>query len=218
MIDNMVSETYSEGNDGRSHSSRERDYYVDISGPDKNGHPKAHVMIRYYNQYADGTTQELDILSVEKPFVSVFKHGGYVDVSLDFRQNIDVDLRMFWTTLENYFSPSNSVSYTDEEIEQGFYYENGEKKQVYFPLIQLILSPIGKESEYQLVGINPLLPPRLSPKNTVDLDPCVLQLVFAEDYFVVVDDLDDIDTGELQREITEEIAEEEKRRGQYGRI
>lgn len=199
MTDNNLNE--------RSLLERERALFSDISGADRQGHAKAHVVLRHFLQLANGTMHDIEVFNINKPYVSVFKHAGYVTVSLNFHRKEDVDLQMFFNLLSNYSRPSNSVSYTTEELMNGFYMDNGVQKPVFFPMIQLVLSPIGKETQYQMVGINPVLW-NLSPKSPRELDPCILQLAFKEDYFVVTEDLEHFNINELQKEIMMEVEEE----------
>lgn len=186
---------------------RDRARMVDISGAGVGGHPKAHVVLRYYEQYSDGTTMDLNHITMDKPILSVFKHAGYVNVSLDFGQREDMDLRMAWNMLTEYSKPINSVSYLPEEIESGYYTVDGLKKMVYFPMFEVVLSPIGKENEYEMRGINPLFF-TLSPTNPMAPEPCVLQLTFSEDFFIILDNIEDYDLVMMKEEVQQELAEE----------
>lgn len=181
--------------------------YVDISGVAPGNRPKAHVMFRYYEQYSDGSTRDIQVISIDKPIVSVFKHPGFVNVLLDFHQRTDMDLRMVWSMLTDYSNPINSIDYLPEELESGFYEENGEKKMVFFPLLELTLSPIGRENEFQMHGVNPAFF-SLSSNSPVEIEPCVLQLTFPESWFIVDEELGHIDLNEMKRDIMDELSAE----------
>lgn len=182
------------------------DRFVDISGTDEFGHGKAYVALVYSTRYDDeeGTTvvrRELNI--APKPIVMVSQHAGYATVLLDFLSNEDMDLRQAWELLSDYSRPENSIAWTDEELESGVYVdESGKEQPIYFPLVELVLSPVGKETEYQIHGINPAFY-TLQP-NGPEGQPSVLQLVFPEEALVVADEIDEIDYDSIQREIREE--------------
>lgn len=80
------------------------DRYIDISGPDRYGHGKAHIDLVYCIRYDDeeGTTvvrRELNI--PPKPIVMISQHAGYANVLLDFISNNDADLRLAWIFCRN---------------------------------------------------------------------------------------------------------------------
>ena len=186
---------------------RDTERFVDISGPGVAGHPKAHVLFRQYEQYSDGTEVERQVLSFDKPILNVFKHAGYVNVYLDFGSIDDIDLRMVWGMLSDYSRAEQSVSYLPEELESGKYIDmDGEERLVYFPVIDLVISPIGRESEYQLHGYNPIFF-TLGPKDLRG-EACVLQLTFNEEWFVVINDLEPVDYNLIHHEILQELGEE----------
>lgn len=189
---------------------RDRDYFEDISGTGIGGRPKAHVVLRYYHKYMDETFDDLEVLSFDKPIVRVFKHAGFVNVFLDFGRREDIDLRMSWRLLEDYSSPINSVDYLPEEIESGYYEDALGRHKVYIPLIELVLSPIGKEDKYELQGYNPVFF-SLSPSGPDYPEPCVLQLTFMDHSFSVFNLLEQLDIHELENEVMMEIAEEMNR-------
>ena len=182
------------------------DCYIDISGPDRYGHGKAHIALVHCFRYDDeeGTTvvkRELHI--PPKPIVMISQHAGYANVLLDFLSNDDADLRQAWDLLQEYSRPENSVVWSDEEIENHVYVdEDGNKQPIFWPCIDLILSPVGKETEYQIRGINPAFY-TLQPNGPSGI-PSVLQLTFPEDWMVVADEIDPVDYGNIEREIQEE--------------
>lgn len=182
------------------------DRYIDISGTDQYGHGKAHIALVYGTRYDDeeGTTvihREVDI--PPKPIVMISQHAGYANVLLDFLSNNDEDLRLAWDLLQEYSRPENSVSWSEEEYENHVYVdEDGKEQPIYFPCIDLILSPVGKETEYQIRGINPAFY-TLQPNGPEGI-PSVLQLTFPEECLVVADEIDPIDFGSIEREIQEE--------------
>lgn len=177
-------------------------YYADISGPGAFGRPKARVMLRYYNLFADGSEQEFQSLVMEKPALYIFQHGDYVNVRLDFNQSIDYDLRDTWQLLEDYSQPINSVDYTPEELEQGFYVDDEGQHMVYYPMVDITISPIGKEDQYVLSGMNPAFY-TLQPRD-LQSGPCVVQLTFHSEYFVV-NAMPDIDMEEIRSEVAQDL-------------
>lgn len=205
-----MSENTQQANIPRS-APRDTERFVDISGTGPAGRPKAHVLFRQYEQYSDGTEREIQTLSFVKPIINVFKHAGYVNVYLDFGSIDDVDLRIVWNMLSNFSRAEQSVSYLPEELESGKYLaSDGRERMVYFPVIDLVLSPAGRESEYQLHGYNPAFF-TLGPKDLRG-EACVLQLTFPEEWFVVINDLEPVDYSLINHEILQELGEEDARR------
>lgn len=95
------------------------------------------------------------MLTIDKPIINIFKHAGFVNVFLDFGSRDDMDLRVIWDVLTEYSRPANSVSYLPEELESGFYNTEDGPKMVYFPVLSLALSPIGREDSYMVHGYAP---------------------------------------------------------------
>ena len=187
-------------------SIRATERYIEISGPDQYGRAKTHVVFTYSDRYSDGTSNILQEVTVSlKPIVSVFKHAGYVNVLLDFHYRGDADLAMVWNLLEEYQRPVNSVDWLPEELESGKYMDaDGNERLIHFPMLELSLSLKGKELDFVITGMNPLfftLQPN-GPKG----EPCVLQLVFHEDWFFVTEDLgDSSDLNQLRDEVMQEL-------------
>lgn len=191
---------------------RETDFFNDISGTNVAGHTKAIVQLRWFEKNSDGTETEIrEIPPMQKPIVYIAKHPGFVNLFLDFGRRIDVDLANSWNLLMDYFSPLNSVSYTEEEIEAGVFNngEGTEDRLVYFPLLQVRISPAGRETDYLIIGLNPVCC-SISPRD-LSGEPCVIQMTFEEDWFVVNSDIDKVDIEEVKRELIEEIEAGEAR-------
>lgn len=182
---------------------RDKERFVALSGPGPNGRPKARLLLRHYIMYSDGTDQELDSMVMEKPILSIFQHAGYVSVSMDFKRVIDQDLSMAWKILKNYDRPENSVSWLPEEIDSGYYLdENGDEKMVYFPMIDLTISPIGQETEYSMTGLNPVMY-TLRPGSPTG-EVTVLELIFSDEFFVVAD-TSSLNYDQIQAEAMSEL-------------
>lgn len=181
---------------------QESSYFADLSGPSSYGRPKARILVRYCTLYSDGGETEHQALMFEKPILSLFKHAGFVNVRMDFGQVIDQDLLELWSLLEEYSSPLNSVSYTPEELESGYFRDAQGEHLVYFPIVDLTLSPISNEKAYAMSGINPAFY-TLQP-NGPGGEACVIQLTFPEDCFSVITSLD-LDYDEIQQETMQEL-------------
>ncbi len=185
---------------------RDIDFFNDISGVNNAGRTKAIVSLRWYEKNSDGSETEVrEILPMQKPIVHIFKHPGYVNLHLDFGRRIDVDLNNTWNLIMDYYDPLNSVSYTEEELESGIF-NNGDgtpDRLVYFPLLQVLISPIGRETEYLITGVNPVCA-HVTPRD-LSGEPCVIQMTFEEDWFVVNSEIEKVDIEEMKREIIAEI-------------
>ena len=186
---------------------RPLDRYVEISGPDAFGKPKANIVLNYSDRFSDGTSHTLQELTIlQKPIVSVFRHAGYVNVLLDFKYPESQDLYLTWQLLQEYSQPINGVCWLPEELESGYFIDlDGQQQLIYFPMLELGITPVGKEKEFQLIGLNPLFF-TLQP-NGLSGTPCVIQFTFPEAWFHVVEDLSsDIDLNLIRDEVMEELA------------
>jgi len=120
---------------------------------------------------------------------------------------------MAWDLLSSYSTPENSIDWSEEELTTGVYTDmDGQTRLVYFPMIELVILPTGKLNAqtptdlFQLHGLNPAfytLQPN-GPKG----EPCVLQLTFPEDWFVLEDEIAPVDMEKIRNEIMEELAME----------
>lgn len=196
-----------QSNDYRQMKERDIFYFNDISGLNAAGHTKAIINLRWYEKNSDGTETDIREITVQKPVVYIMKRPGYINLFLNFMRRIDVDLQNCWDLITDYFNPTNSVSYTEEEYESGLVSGNDgtEDRLVYFPLLEVRLSPIGKEMEYIVIGVNPASVSLAAPSPAGE--PCVLQMVFEEDFFIVETELDQLDIEQMQREIIAELQE-----------
>lgn len=187
---------------------RAKDRYVELSGRDAYGRPKAHVIFTYLNQYSDGTSTILNELTVSrKPIVNIFCHDDYVNVTLDFLSPHDADLAMVWQLLETYSRPINSVDWLPEELESGVYIdEEGNERLVFFPMLQIGLHPFNREMEFGITGMTPLFF-TLQP-NGPGGEPCVIQLTFHKELFFVTesDQINGVDTDQIRQEVADEMA------------
>lgn len=191
--------------DSSAQKKRDIDFMQDISGTNAAGHTKAIVNLRWYEKNSDGTETQIREVQMQKPIVYIMKRAGYVNLFLDFKRRIDVDLKNCWDLISAYFNPVNSVSYTEDELESGVF-NNGAgtmDRLVYFPLLEVRLSPIGRELEYIITGLNPASC-SLAARDPSG-EPCVLQMVFEESWFVVNSDLEQLDIREIEQEIIEEM-------------
>lgn len=194
--------------DSEKKTPRAKDRYIELSGPDEYGRAKTHVALTYLNQFSDGTSTILQELTISrKPIVNIFCHDDYVNVTLDFLSPRDADLAMVWQLLEAYSRPINSVDWLPEELESGIYIdEEGNERMVFFPMLQLTLSPFNREMEFGITGMSPLSF-TLQP-NGPSGEPCVLQLTFNRELFFVTesDQIKGVDTEQLRQEVAEEMA------------
>ena len=190
------------------------DRMIEVSGLNEYDMPNAQLFIVHSNRYSDGTAVVLQQLDLPpKPVVHCFKHAGYVNVLIDFLSRDDADLAMAWDLLTSYSSPENSIDWSEDELNTGIYTDlDGRDCMVYFPMVELVILPSAKINSqttndlYQLHGMNPLfytLQPN-GPKG----EPCVLQLTFAEDWFVLDDDIAPVDMDQIRNEVMEEMAME----------
>ena len=190
---------------------RDVERLIDISGSVGAGRPKAHMFLRHYVQYFDGSTRDIEAAPIDKPIVNIFQHAGFVNVFLDFGRQSDMDLKIVWDIIHAFTDVRNSVSYLPEELASGEYQTEAGPQMVYYPVLELILSPIGREDEYAIHGYNPAFV-TLAP-NGPNGEICVLQLTFHEDTFSVVNHPYELDPSRIQAEIEEEL--EAEKRGHY---
>lgn len=196
----------------QSSSGKQPDYSHDVfqfnkvCGETPTGRPKATMMLSFYNYYSDDTRAEIgEPIILTKPIVHVFSRFGLINIYLDFKSGRDNDLRYVWQKLQDYFHPSNSVSYLPEELESGFYETEKGRQRVFFPTMDLILSPVGKENEIVILAHNPVIYNILPNEQG---ENCVIQLAFTLD--TVATSGVNIDYDEIYSEILEEQAAEER--------
>lgn len=187
---------------------RELDYILEISGANAQKKSKAHTFIKSYLLYPyDGSERLLAELNFTKPIVKVFHQLGYYHVFLDFGSPNDMDLRMTYDTIARFSSPENSVSWLPEEVESGLYVdEDGKERKVYYPMISITLIPIGKETEYQMTGFNPILFDLTA--GDIKGTPSVMHFVFDENTFAITDEKIEFSMSEVRQEAEEELEQE----------
>jgi len=192
---------------------RARDRFIQVSGTDQFGKPKTHVIFTFSERYSDGSSKVLQEVSVsKKPILSVFSNEGFVDVTMDFRSRDDVDLNLALQLIGEYQRPINSVDWLPEEIEQDFYIgEDGEQHLLYWPVLEVAISPLNKELEFMLTGINPpfftLQPSMTTHPSGSSFEPCVLHFTFLQDWFTVSEDLHEhVDLDAMREEVIQELA------------
>lgn len=189
---------------------RPKQRYVEVSGTDQYGRAKAHVIVTYSERFSDGTVHALSTVQfTNKAILSVFRHAGYVNVNMDFKDRRDVDLALLWQMLTDYSNPINSVDWLPDEIESGKYLDaNGVERFIWFPYVEVAISLTGKETDFVIVGQNPIFY-TLQPAGPQSLDPTVLQLTFEEGWFHVVEEpKDGISLERIREEAIEELAAE----------
>lgn len=203
-----ISPAPEQGQTNTSTLPRDVERLIDISGSVGSGRPKAHMFLRHYVQYFDGSTRDIETAPIDKPIVNIFQHAGFVNVYLDFGRQSDMDLKVVWDIIQAFTDVRNSVSYLPEELQSGVYMTESGPKMVYYPVLELILSPIGREDEYAIHGYNPAFV-TLAP-NGPNGEICVLQLTFPEETFSVVNHPYEMDPSRIQAEIKEELEAEER--------
>ena len=187
---------------------KELEYIVDISGENAQKKSKAHTFIKSYEFFpVDGTEKVLMELEFVKPIVKVFHQIGYYHVFLDFGSANDMDLRMTYDLVSRFKQPENSVSWLAEEYEKGTYIDkDGRERKVYYPMLSLSLIPIGKETEYQMHGYNPILFDLTA--GDIKGTPSVMHFVFDENTFEIRDKKVEFSMREIQEEAEAELERE----------
>ena len=187
---------------------RELDYILDISGANAQKKSKAHTFIKSYQLYpVDGTERVFTELNFTKPIVKVFHQLGYYHLFLDFGSPNDMDLRMTYDTIARFSSPENSVSWLEDEIESGLYLDDaGIERKVYYPMISITLIPIGKETQYQMTGFNPILFDLTA--GDIKGTPSVMHFVFDENTFEITDQKIEFSMNDIRLEAEEELERE----------
>ncbi len=183
---------------------RDQERYMEISGPDRSGHTKGRLFMRHYLQYSDGTTKEIEELEMVKPIINIFSAGGYVNLFLEFKSRTDVDLAKAFACIQRYFDTSNGVTFTEDEMTQGFYTnEVGEDEQVFTPVLEISISPLGHEFEYMIHGFRPLLYAMVGREPENDLN--ILELVFKDKLFLIDDNIGTIDHQAIRLDLMDDI-------------
>lgn len=192
-------------------SPRARERYLELSGEDpmRPGIGKCHIILSYSERYMDGTSREIERVTItQKPIVEIFRHAGWVNVNIDFRSITDSDLRMTWHLLHEFQRPINSVDWTEEELESGYYNdEQGNRRMIYFPYVEVALSPAGKETDFVIIGQNPAMF-TLQPSD-IGTEATVIQIVFPEGWLHVIENVrGGVDLNAIRDEVVAELAGE----------
>lgn len=166
------------------------------SGPDKDGRTKSAIGVFREIWGADGSVTPVEDMSMDKPVVNIFRHGGYVQVDLKFGSKMDVDLRMLWSMLEKFCEAANSVEDEAESI----------------PALTLSILPHQFEGEYYMLGVNPIFH-TLQPDSPSE-EPTVIRMIFDEQDFLFYE-MDKDAAADMESEIKKELQVEQEAEDAY---
>lgn len=157
----------------------------DISGADSRGNGKARVLLRIYEMYQDKTEgREIERLEFIKPVVSVMHSLGKFHVSIDFLDMENADLIKTFELYQRYVDLLSFATFLPEEVENGYYKDiRGNMHKIYYPMFSMTLTPLDKESAFEMTGYYPD-EPVYTPSKLKSM-PTMLQFTFDEETFVI---------------------------------
>ncbi len=156
----------------------EKELISEMSGLDEGNMPKSFVGIFHEIWNKEGVARQISENTFYKPDVELFLHLKYLQIDFKFKSPTDQDLAVMWRVLENYCKPENSG---DSETEE-------------YPLLTINIAPKNYNGKYYLLASNPIIH-TLQP-NTVNSEPTVIRMVFADEDFAFMQSSETSDTPE----------------------
>lgn len=183
---------------------RRKERFMEVSGTDARGRVKATVILRHYLRYADGTERDIQVLTFAKPILNLFEGYGFLCIDMDFLQPYDEDLKVAFYMMDNFFNARNAACYLPEELERGTFEGINGEEPIYYPMMEAIISPIGRETEFQIHAFN-ILHFCLGP-SCINGRPTVLKLLSSNDYLIISDHLNPVDYEKIGKEVEDDLA------------
>ena len=138
-------------------------------------------------------------VALQKPVVSVERHGLYVQVDFKFISALDNDLRLMWNTLELYGKTSNDININTEQT--GL-----------LAVCGITMIPMFYDGQYFCSAVNPLFWALTAEE--VGKNANVIRVLFNAEDFQIFENLD-IDTDQLKKEVRQEIAYENRMNAEF---
>lgn len=135
-------------------------------------------------------TKTLASAALQKPVITVEKHGEYVQLDFEFISALDSDLKLFWNTLEMYGKTSNDVN-TDTT------------KTGLVATSSITMLPTTLEGKYFAIAVNPIFW-ALTSKD-VGVNANIIRIMVSADNFNIYENIN-VDTNAIERAVDDEIA------------
>lgn len=139
-----------------------------------------------------GNAKPIASIALQKPLISVERHGTYIQIEYKFISALDNDLKLMWNTLELYGKTSNDINIAAEFT--GLFASCG-----------ITMIPMYFDGQYFCSAVNPLFWALTAEE--VGKNANVIRLIVNMEDFQIFENLD-IDTEKLKREVRQELAYE----------
>lgn len=163
-----------------------------LSGRDETGAVKASAQMFHVIYGSDGSSRDADELYIEKPEIRIFKDADNI-VKVDFIYEFpdDADLYAQYMFLEKFFSPENSIKYSDEEFNlwlkqdgqlmEGRYIPEKERQIIYLDTLVMNIISLNPRGKYTVTTLDKPVMYSLVPVRPGE-SPSVLRMIYqAED-------------------------------------
>ena len=123
--------------------------------------------------HIDGTeAEQIDELVLATPVLNVFKHGGYVQVDINFISRYNDELITAWNFLEQFCEASNSLDEESNDV----------------PVLILTLVPVAQDGKVYGIFANPIFH-TLQPEKP-GLEATVIRMIFDEEDCQIYEETD----------------------------
>lgn len=194
-----------------------RDYEIieAISGRDDSGDVKAGTQMFHVIYGSDESIREVDTLYIQKPEVRIFKDADNI-VKIDFVYDYpdDQDLIAQYMFLESFFSPQNSVKFSDEEFDtwlmqdsllaEGKFIPEDEREVIYVDALVINIISLTPRGKYTVETTEKPLFYSLVPARPGD-SPTILRLVFQSSDVKLRIETDETVSRNLEAALSEEM-------------
>ncbi len=139
-------------------------------------------------------SKSLATVSMQKPVISIERHGEYIQLDFKFISPLDTDLKIFWNTLELYGKTCSDINVDTEDT--GLYVT-----------LSLALIPDFYEGKYFAAASEPVFW-ALTSEN-IEKSPNIIRVMLPLINFEVLENTS-VDIEKITKEVKEEIAYEKR--------
>ena len=146
----------------------------------------------------DEDSKTMATISMQKPVVSIERHGNFIQLDFQFISSLDTDLKIFWNTLELYGKTCNDINADTEDT--GLYVT-----------LNIALIPDFYEGKYFATATEPVF--WALTAEDIEKTPNIIRVILPLINFEVLENTN-VDIDEITKEVKEEIAYENRMNAQ----